>query len=129
MIYEETYLTKYDWIIQLYILTNKDTEKHIFNILDKINIDNKYKQAILNKFINFVDYGSVIHNISDKISIIFIGQQSKIISYIDTIAHEKNHVEMCICNQLDINPKSEEASYLSGYIASKLLNPDVFKLI
>ena len=129
MIYGETYLTKYDWIIQLYILTNKDTEKHIFNILDKIDIDNKYKQAILNKFINFVDYGSVIHNISDRISIIFIGQQSKIISYIDTIAHEKNHVEMCICNQLDINPKSEEASYLSGYIASKLLNPDVFKLI
>lgn len=129
MIYGETYLTKYDWIIQLYILTNKDTEKHIFNILDKINIDNKYKQAILNKFINFVDCGSVIHNVSDRISIIFIGQQSKIISYIDTIAHEKNHVEMCICNQLDINPKSEEASYLSGYIASKLLNPDVFKLI
>lgn len=129
MIYGETYLTKYDWIIQLYILTNKDTEKHIFNILDKINIDNKYKQAILNKFINFVDCGSVVHNISDRISIIFIGQQSKIISYIDTIAHEKNHVEMCICNQLDINPKSEEASYLSGYIASKLLNPDVFKLI
>ena len=129
MIYGETYLTKYDWIIQLYILTNKDTEKHIFNILDKINIDNKYKQAILNKFINFVDYGSVIHNLSDRISIIFIGQQSKIISYIDTIAHAKNHVEMCICSQLDINPESEEASYLSGYIASKLLNPDVFKLI
>ena len=129
MIYGETYLTKYDWIIQLYILTNRDTKKHIFNILDKIDIDNKYKQAILNKFINFVDYGSVIHNISDRISIIFIGQQSKIISYIDTIAHEKNHVEMCICSQLDINPESEEASYLSGYIASKLLNPDVFKLI
>lgn len=129
MIYGETYLTKYDWIIQLYILTNKDTEKHIFNILDKINIDNKYKQAILNKFINFVDCGSVVHNVFDRTSIIFIGQQSKIISYIDTIAHEKNHVEMCICNQLDINPKSEEASYLSGYIASKLLNPDVFKLI
>ena len=129
MIYGETYLTKYDWIIQLYILTNKDTKKHIFNILDKIDIDNKYKQAILNKFINFVDCGSVIHNISDRISIIFIGQQSNIISYIDTIAHEKNHVEMCICSQLDINPESEEASYLSGYIASKLLNPDVFKLI
>lgn len=129
MIYGETYLTKYDWIIQLYILTNKDTEKHILNILDKIDIDNKYKQAILNKFINFVDCGSVVHNVFDRTSIIFIGQQSKIISYIDTIAHEKNHVEMCICNQLDINPKSEEASYLSGYIASKLLNPDVFKLI
>ena len=54
MIYSETYLTKYDWIIQLYILTNKDTKEHIFNILDRINIDNKYKQAILNKFINFV---------------------------------------------------------------------------
>lgn len=129
MIYSETYLTKYDWIIQLYILTNEDTEKHIFDILDTINIDNKYKQAILNKFVNFVDCGSVIHNISDRISIIFIGQQSKIISYIDTIAHEKNHVEMCICSQLDINPKSEEASYLSGYIAGKLLDPDIFKLI
>ena len=129
MIYSETYLIKYDWTIQLYILTNEDTERHVFNILDKINIDNKYKQAILNKFINFVDCGSVVHNVSDRISIIFIGQQSKIISYIDTIAHEKNHVEMCICNQLDINPKSEEASYLSGYIAGKLLNPDVFKLI
>lgn len=129
MIYSETYLIKYDWTIQLYILTNKDTERHVFNILDKINIDNKYKYTILNKLIEFVDCGSVIHNISDRTSIIFIGQQSKISSYIDTIAHEKNHVEMCICNQLDINPKSEEASYLSGYIASKLLYPDIFKLI
>ena len=55
MIYGETYLTKYDWIIQLYILTNKDTKKHIFNILDQINIDNKYKQAILNKFIMIIN--------------------------------------------------------------------------
>ena len=45
MIYGETYLTKYDWIIQLYILTNRDTKKHIFNILDKIDIDNKYKST------------------------------------------------------------------------------------
>ena len=129
MIYSETYLIKYDWTIQLYILTNEDTERHVFNILDKINIDKKYKYTILNKLIEFVDCGSVIHNISNRTSIIFIGQQSKISSYIDTIAHEKNHVEMCICSQLDINPKSEEASYLSGYIAGKLLNPDVFKLI
>ena len=63
MIYGETYLTKYDWIIQLYILTNKDTEKHIFNILDKINIDNKYKWAILNKFINFFRYKKQKNNI------------------------------------------------------------------
>nr|DAG88950.1 MAG TPA: hypothetical protein [Crassvirales sp.] len=46
----------------------------MFNILDKINIDNKYKYTILNKLIEFVDCGSVIHNISDRTSIIFIGQ-------------------------------------------------------
>lgn len=129
MIYSETYLNKYDWTIQLYILTNKDTQKHVYNILDQIYLCDKQKQHILNKFINFVDYGSVIHDVENKTSVVFIGQQSKITSYIDTIAHEKNHIEICICNQLGISPESEEAAYLSGYIATKLLNPDVFKLI
>lgn len=129
MIYSKTYLNKYDWTIQLYILTNKDTQKHVYDTINQIDICDKQKQHILNKFINFIDYGSVIHDIESKTSIVFIGLQSKILSYIDTIAHEKNHIEICICNQLGISPESEEAAYLSGYIAVKLLNPDMLKLI
>jgi hypothetical protein len=37
--------------------------------------------------------------------------------FINTYNHEKNHVEMHICEKLDIDPYSEEAAYLSGDLA------------
>lgn len=40
--------------------------------------------------------------------------------FINTYNHEKNHIEMHICEEFNIDPFSEEASDLSGYVAQTL---------
>lgn len=44
------------------------------------------------------------------------------------VEHEKNHLEMHICEALDINPYSEEAAILSGETAMQILNEALYNI-
>lgn len=46
----------------------------------------------------------------------------------NTFVHEKNHLEMHICEALDINPYSEEAAILSGETAMQILNEALYNI-
>ena len=46
-----------------------------------------------------------------------INMSTSMDEFINTYNHEKNHIEMHICDTHNIDPFSEEASDLSGYIA------------
>jgi hypothetical protein len=50
-------------------------------------------------------------------SILVINASSSADEYINTFAHEKNHIEMHICDFYKIDPVSEEAACLSGELA------------
>ena len=50
-------------------------------------------------------------------NLILIYKASSIGEFLNTFEHEKNHLEMHICEALDINPYSEEAADLSGDLA------------
>ena len=50
-------------------------------------------------------------------SLMIINMSTSMDEFINTYNHEKNHIEMHICDALNIDPFSEEASDLSGYIA------------
>ncbi len=54
-----------------------------------------------------------------KMSLVFLSHTTSRSQWIDTIAHELNHVQAEICDYYDIRPGSEEASYLQGYLARK----------
>ena len=69
-----------------------------------------------------LDTGFIYSSFYKKFSLIVIHKASSIGEFINTIEHEKNHLEMHICEALDINPYSEEAAILSGDTAMQMLN-------
>lgn len=42
--------------------------------------------------------------------------------FVNVYNHEKNHLEMHICDEFNIDPHSEEAAELSGTLAKYLFN-------
>lgn len=65
--------------------------------------------------------GCIYSNKSKKISIIIVGRSSSLGQFMNTLEHEKNHLEMHICAALGIDPFSEEAAILSGDILQILI--------
>jgi hypothetical protein len=56
----------------------------------------------------------------NKRSIIVINQPTTLEDFVNVYNHEKNHLEMHICEEFDIDPYSEEAAELSGNLAKCL---------
>ena len=52
--------------------------------------------------------------------IIVINKPTTLEEFINVYNHEKNHLEMHICDEFNINPHSEEAAELSGNLAKCL---------
>ena len=49
--------------------------------------------------------------------------------FVNVYNHEKNHLEMHICEEFNINPHSEEAAELSGNLAKCLFSSLVDKIL
>ena len=58
----------------------------------------------------------------DKRSIIVINKPTTLEEFVNVYNHEKNHLEMHICDEYNIDPYSEEAALLSGKLAKCLFH-------
>ena len=58
-----------------------------------------------------------------------VHRASSIGEFINTFEHEKNHIEIHLCEALDINPYSEEAAHMSGYLAQLILEEALYSII
>ena len=67
------------------------------------------------------DTGFTYSNFRSRCSVMVIHKASSIGEFINTFEHEKNHLEMHMCEALDINPYSEEAAHMSGNLAQTIL--------
>lgn len=117
MIHLKVYLDKIDWYIECFITTNN---RSVYKILDKV----KYlggSKSILNKAYNILynqlDSGFAYTNSKQHKSVMVINMSTSMDEFVNTYNHEKNHIEMHICEELGIDPYSEEAADLSGYLA------------
>lgn len=120
MIYVKTYLEKYDWNIYVYVLINQEDTDNVNVILEKHNIPKQFRSRATYRLNEYNNSGIIYNDKENKNSIIMIGQADSIQDLVNSIAHEKNHLEMCLCDYYNINPSSEEASTLSGDIAQLL---------
>lgn len=59
---------------------------------------------------------------------VVIHKASSIGEFINTFEHEKNHLEMHICEALDINPYSEKAAHMSGDLAQLILEEALYSI-
>lgn len=64
-----------------------------------------------------------------RCSILVIHKATSVGEFINTFEHEKNHLEMHICEALDINPYSEEAAHMSGDLAQIIFEKALCSII
>lgn len=113
MIYYNIYFQTYDWDIEIYIIFKEYNIDTILKSLDKCS-----ESEIQRMFLNITTrVNSGFIKTFGRRSIIVINQPYTLEDFINVYNHEKNHLEMHICEEFDIDPYSEEAAMLSGNLA------------
>lgn len=115
-------LHKYDWDTTIYYTVDDSQKEDIIKCLESMNCDKKTLESIKSNLYKAApDTGFIYSNFEQKKSIFIVHKASSIGEFFNTFEHEKNHLEMHICEALDINPYSERAAHLSGDLAQQIL--------
>ena len=115
-------IKKYNWSIVIYYTVNDEESKEIIDKLEDLHCNSKTLESIKRNLEDAkVDTGFAYSSYNKQYSIVVIHKASSIGEFINTFEHEKNHLEMHICEALDINPYSEEAAHMSGNLAQLIL--------
>lgn len=123
MIHFKSNIKNYNWIIDVYIILSTNDIQLLKPLLSKYP---QYNEMLI-RLTQFKNSGfSYSYN---KKSLLVIGLQDSLLDFIDTLSHEKNHIETYIGNYYNLQYDSEEFSIMSGYIAKILFNDLLTKLI
>lgn len=123
-------INKYNWNVIIYYTVNDDEKKEVIDMLKGINCDSRTIESIKDNMDKAeLDTGFAYSNYDKQISIVVIHKASSIGEFINTFEHEKNHLEMHICEALDINPYSEEAAHMSGDLAQLILEEALYSIV
>lgn len=121
---------KYDWSIIIYYTVNDIEKKEILDMLEGLKCSTEVLTSIKGNLDKAsLDTGFSYSNYEKQCSIIVIHKASSIGEFINTFEHEKNHLEMHICEALEINPYSEEAAHLSGNLAQLILEEALYSIV
>ena len=102
----------------IYYGIDEGQKVEVNSVLEKIECDQRTLKSIRRNLDEAkLDTGFCYSNFANKSSVIVVHKASSIGEFINTFEHEKNHLEMHICEALDINPYSEEAAHFSGDLA------------
>ncbi len=123
MIHFDIIFEKYDWMVEVYIILEHANNERILNSLDCMKCPEKIKEQAEENLHSGVNSGFTYTNPKIRKSLMVVNRSSSMYEFINTYNHEKNHVEMHICEELGVDPYSEEAAYLSGELASQLFLP------
>ena len=116
MIHYEACLEQYNWLVDIYVIQCKHDLKYLDCIANKHNLPNKIYNKLTNRLTNYINSGFIYNCDKTNHSIIFVGESDSIYESANTLAHEKNHLEIYLCKLLGIDPESEDAAILSGNI-------------
>ena len=123
-------IKKYNWSIVIYYTVNDEESKEIINKLEDLHCNSKTLESIKRNLEDAkVDTGFAYSSYNKQYSIVVIHKASSIGEFINTFEHEKNHLEMHICEALDINPYSEEAAHMSGNLAQLILEEALYSIV
>ncbi len=125
MIHYNIYFTPYDWEVEVYVVLNNCQLDTIINSLRDCP-QSEIQRAFLN-ITTRVNSGFI--KTFGRRSVIVINKPLTIEDFINVYNHEKNHLEMHICDEFNIDPHSEEAAELSGNLAKYLYNSLVEQIL
>lgn len=125
MIHYNIYFTPYDWEVEVYVVLNNCQLDAIINSLRDCS-QSEIQRAFLN-ITTRVNSGFI--KTLGRRSVIVINKPLTMEEFINVYNHEKNHLEMHICDEFNIDPHSEEAAELSGNLAKYLYNSLVEQIL
>ena len=115
-------MDKFDWCISIYYTVSDAQKQEIMKELESLGCDDQTLASIKGNLDRATeDTGFTYSSFSKRCSVVVIHKASSVGEFINTFEHEKNHLEMHICEALDINPYSEYAAYMSGSLAQLIL--------
>lgn len=122
-------MDKLDWCITIYYTVDKSQKEEIIHELQGMGCDSQTLESITRNLERAaIDTGFTYSNYEKQCSIVVIHKASSIGEFINTFEHEKNHLEMHICEAMDINPYSEEAAHMSGDLAQLILEKALYSV-
>lgn len=123
-------MDKFDWCINIYYTVNDAQKQEIVKELESLGCDNKTLASIKGNLDRAAeDTGFTYSSFSKRCSVVVIHKASSVGEFINTFEHEKNHLEMHICEALDINPYSEQAAHMSGDLAQLILEEALYSIV
>lgn len=129
MIHYKACLEQYDWLVDIYVIQCPHDLQYIDCIAEKYSLPIKIFNKLWDRLTNYINSGFIYNCKKTRHSIIFIGESDSMYEAANTLAHEKNHLEIYLCKLLNIDPESEDAAILSGNIIEQLINPCTIQLI
>lgn len=125
MIHYEVYFDKYRWSVEVFIILSQPDIAEIMSAVKRAGGSKKILDSAYANLMEDFNSGFTYSSPKYRKSIMVVNRSSSMEEFINTYNHEKNHVEMHICEELGIDPYSEEAAYLSGNMAQQLFLPAV----
>lgn len=125
MIHYKIYFKPYDWEVEVYIILKICDVSKIIESLEDCP-----QSEIQRAFLNITTrVGSGFVKTFDRRSVVVINKPTTLEEFINVYNHEKNHLEMHICKEFNIDPHSEEAAELSGSLSKCLYRSLVDELL
>ena len=122
-------IRKYDWDVVMYYTVDEKQKTEIVTELKELQPDKETFEKLERNLMNSeLDTGFIYSSFYKKFSLIVIHKASSIGEFVNTFEHEKNHLEMHICEALDINPYSEKAAHMSGDLAQLILEEALYSV-
>lgn len=125
MIHYSIHFEKYNWCVEVFIILTNPNINSILDSLHNLECPKQIVQQACDNLNSGIDSGFTYTRSEIHKSLMVINKSSSMYEFINTYNHEKNHVEMHICEELGIHPYSEQAAYLSGELAQQLFLPAV----
>ena len=121
MMRREIYLPKHEWSIVCFIGYHPHDADEICHALSDIGCNgNPLSEAYEHLTKESKDRGLTYSNLSERRSVLAIGECESDDSIINTIGHELLHVVSHICEQDGIDMLSEEPCYIMGSLCEQL---------
>ena len=122
-------ITRTNYENQISNVNQTNTLQNAINFVNS-SVERGFADSIKRNLSNAeLDTGFAYSSYDKQCSIVVIHKASSIGEFINTFEHEKNHLEMHICEALDINPYSEEAAHMSGDLAQLILEEALYSIV
>lgn len=121
MIHQRVNLQKIDWVVDIFYDTRpQDADEMIDRLWDMGCAERYLRKAYKLLKSGVPNEGLTYSNPYERRSLIVIGHTNDCFQFINSLSHEKQHIEQAICRADNLDPYGEDIAYISGDISQAL---------